>query len=213
LSKRRNGTLYVVHVSSGSGVELLAGREGVIIESCPHYFYLTRDMLKGSYGGLYLLAPPLRSTIESAKLNKAIEDVYTIGTDHCPFTKIHKAAELPHFDAIPKGLCGLDFLVPLAFNLFQNKPQGLQKICALLSAEPARILGLDGRKGRIHPGFDADITLVRTGVPHTLKSRDELFNPYGNRETNMAVEAVFLRGIQVVRDAALLECLPKGELV
>ncbi len=209
---------HVVHVSTAEGARLIAEAASkcpITCETAPQYLFLNDDVFHGRQGLHYLCTPPLRAEHNRAQL---LEQFYhgainVLATDHCPFTMIDKATEYPRFDAIPKGLCGLDFLVPLAFNLFQNEPDGLQKLCAFLSAEPARILELDDHKGRIKPGYDADITLVRLGEPHTLQSRDGLFNPYENRGTNITVEAVFLRGIQVVRDAVLLELPPQGELL
>lgn len=151
LLKMGKGTLYVVHVSSGSGVELLAGRDRVIIESCPHYFYLTRDSFKGDCGGLYLLAPPLRNTIESTKLNKAIDKVYTIGTDHCPFTKSEKLATRSA-KLIPKGIGGVQYSFLLMYGKFG------EQVIDKMSSHVAEVFGLIG-KGRLAKGYDADLFL------------------------------------------------------
>lgn len=145
------GTLYVVHVSSGSGVELLAGRERVVIESCPHYFYLTRNSFKGENGGLYLLAPPLRSEVESEKLNQAIEDVYTIGTDHCPFTKAEKLAT-QSAKSIPKGIGSIQYSFLLMYNRFG------EQVIEKMSSHVAEVFKLKD-KGRLAKGYDADLFL------------------------------------------------------
>lgn len=188
LSKRRNGTLYVVHVSSGSGVELLAGREGVIIESCPHYFYLTRDMLKGDYGGLYLLAPPLRSTFESEKLNKAIEDVYTIGTDHCPFTKAEKL-ETRSAKAIPKGIGGIQYSFLLMYSRFGDQ------VIDKMSSHVAEVFGLKG-KGKLAKGYDADLFLFDPKAETVVESdtdKDD-YSVYENMTLKGKIRSTMIRG-------------------
>lgn len=152
LDQLGRATLYVVHVSSGSGVEVLSGKEQVIIESCPHYFYLTRDHFNGDLGGLYLLAPPLRSVEEKDKLNERFEWIHTIGTDHCPFRKSEKLASR-NAKVIPKGIGSISYSFLLMYNKFG------ESVIEKMSTRVAEVFHLNG-KGKLAVGYDADLFLM-----------------------------------------------------
>lgn len=55
----------------------------------------------------------------------------------------------------------------------------LEMLSFLMSAGPAQVLGLDEHKGRLVPGFDADIVLVDTDHMFTVHA-DELHSKSKN---------------------------------
>lgn len=205
LANLGKGTLYVVHVSSGSGVELLAGRDRVIIESCPHYFYLSKEQFKGAFGGLYLLAPPLRSEEEKASLNKNFESVYTIGTDHCPFPKSEKLASR-NASAIPKGIGSIRYSFLLMYSKFG------EPVIEKMSSHVAKVFQLKD-KGRLAPGYDADLfildpqgeTVVKTG------SESEDYSVYEGLRLKGRIESTMIRG-HFVMEAGEVICA-KGRYI
>jgi dihydropyrimidinase len=145
------GKLYVVHVSSGSGVELIANRERVYIESCPHYFTLSNEFYKRSDGGRFLLAPSLRSPKECQKLKRNIGKVNTIGTDHCPFLKSQKLGS-KDASQIPKGIGSIQYSFLIMHTLFGDQ------VIDKMSKNVADLFGLKG-KGQLLEGYDADLVL------------------------------------------------------
>ncbi|MBC7958825.1 MAG: amidohydrolase family protein, partial [Vallitaleaceae bacterium] len=94
--KEIGGKLYMVHCSSGQTVKnLMEGFKDIInklffIESCPHYFVFNEAVWQREKGCLFTMAPPLRSKEDQNLLVEQIDDVMTIGTDHCPFMKAEK---------------------------------------------------------------------------------------------------------------------------
>ncbi len=199
LLKQGRGTLYVVHVSSGSGVKLLAGRDRVVIESCPHYFYLTKDSFKGEYGGLYLLAPPLRNNAEREKLNKAIENVYTIGTDHCPFTKSEKL-ETRSAKSIPKGIGSIQYSFLLMYDRFG------EQVIEKMSRHVAEVFRLKG-KGKLAEGCDADLFLFdplgETLVESDVETED--YSVYEGMKLKGRIVSTMLRGKFVMEAGKIAE--------
>ena len=59
------------------------------------------------------MTPPLRSDREVKKLNDQIDNVFTIGTDHCPFNSSEKNSEF--VDEIPMGIGGVEYSFPLMY--------------------------------------------------------------------------------------------------
>ena len=143
------GKLYVVHVSSGSGVALLTNHPNTYIESCPHYFIFDKDVYLTPEGANYLMAPPLRSKEEKEKLRENFAHIHTIGTDHCPFKVSEKqVSKQPTY--IPKGIGGIEFSFLLMYGLFG------EAVIDKMSINPAQIFELKG-KGALKIGNDADL--------------------------------------------------------
>ena len=79
-----------------------------------------------------------------------------------------------------------------------------EKMCQLLSENPAKLYGMYPTKGAIAPGSDADIVVMRTGVEDMVTAADQVQNvdyaPFEGRKLTARIESVFLRGTQVVKD-------------
>lgn len=188
LDHQGKARLYVVHVSSGSGVHLLKDHEGVIIESCPHYFYLSDEVFSEDEGGLYLLAPPLRSQAEKEAINASFDRVHTIGTDHCPFLRADKL-KTPMANKLPKGIGGIEHSFLLMFNKF-----GLEAI-PKMSQEVAKHFGLL-HKGRVAVGYDADLVIFDP-EGHTLTTDQHGacdYTPYGEMRLKGRIMSTLIRG-------------------
>ena len=64
------------------------------------------------------------------------------------------------FDLAAFGIIGLETSLALAImNLLDEKKFSWMRLIELMSANPARILGLNS-KGNLSPGSDADITII-----------------------------------------------------
>ena len=78
---------------------------------------------------------------------------------------------------------------------------------------PARLAGLDDRKGAIAPGFDADLAIWNPDAPapSELHHRHKL-TPYRIEEFPGAVEATFLRGEKINSRGAFTGA-PRGAIL
>lgn len=152
--RKYGGYLYMVHLSSGyTLVKLEEAYSDILnkrffVESCPHYFTLTKDLLKTDTGFLYTLAPPLRSKEELIILKKHIDSVYSIGTDHCAFQKEDK--DDYKLKDIPLGIGGIEFSFDILYGLFGSK------IIDKMSKNISRLYGLE-KRGEIKVGYLANI--------------------------------------------------------
>ena len=92
----------------------------------------------------------------------------------------------------------------------------LRVLAQWLSEAPARLAGLDDRKGRIAPGYDADLVVwdpdaVWTVDPSRLQQRHKV-TPYAGRRLVGHVQTTFLRGTPVWRDGQLI-AVGSGDLL
>ncbi len=103
--------------------------------------------------------PPLRSQRDKEGLQQALTNggISAICADHTP----HELdAKLSPFQSTEPGISGLETLLPLTLKLVAHGQLSLCQAVALLTAQPATVLGLE--TGRLEPGRPADIAIVDT---------------------------------------------------
>lgn len=161
------GRLHLQHLSCLESVELVREAKrrglGVTAETCPHYFTLTCEDVKNA---LFKMKPPLRERRDRAALKRGLADgtIDAIASDHAPHPAGEKAKGLLK---APFGVIGLETALGLALTeLFHRGVVSRLRLAELLSANPARILGLKN-KGGLAPGMDADLTFIDPRVEYS----------------------------------------------
>ena len=176
LAEAAGARVHIAHLSTAGAVRMVgeAKARGVRVsaEATPHHLLLTEEALASRDANLKM-NPPLRSASDAAALVEALRIgvVDVIATDHAPHTPEEKSRDL---SAAPFGIVGLETAVSLVLDrLVRPGTISLSRFVELLSAGPARLLGLSG-KGRIAAGADADLTLLDPDLPVTIdKTRFE----------------------------------------
>lgn len=92
------GTLYIVHMSTAEGVELVrrARRRGVPVwaETCTQYLTLDDSVFEGPDGHLFACCPQVKKRRDIERLWEALErggdEVCVVSTDTCSFTREQK---------------------------------------------------------------------------------------------------------------------------
>ena len=165
LAKEAKAKLHIAHVSCKESVDLIrmAKTEGVDVtaETAPHYFTL-QDSCCTTYDTRTKMNPPLRSAEDVEAIKEALRDgtIDAIASDHAPHGKHEKEIE---FEFAAFGIIGLETLLALAImGLIEEKRLSWMRLVELLSANPAKILGLKN-KGNLSSGSDADITIIDPG--------------------------------------------------
>jgi dihydroorotase len=134
----------------------------VTAEVTPHHLLLTDGLVRESgYDTAAKMNPPLRSEVDRHALVEGLRDgaLDCIASDHAPHTVDDKKVE---FDVAAFGIVGLETAVPLALDrLVHSGLLELEQLVALLSTNPARVLGLPG--GRLTAGAPADVTVLDLG--------------------------------------------------
>ncbi len=162
LSEGTDVRLHFCHLSTADGLAAIAeakksGRT-VTCEVTPNHLMLSSDEV-GRFGGLAIMAPPLRDRMQVKALWKGLDDgsVDTLGSDHAPHTLEEKMASSV-WEA-KAGIPGLEVTLPLMLTMVRKNRLTLNQVVALLSEKPAEIYGLTDR-GHIEAGKNADLTIV-----------------------------------------------------
>ncbi len=166
-SEATGGQLYIVHMSTAEGTEIIKSAQArgvpVIAETCVQYLVLDDSVFAQEDGHLYACCPQLKKPSDVARLWKGIKEgtVSVISTDTCTFTREQKAMWEGDWTKIPMGMPGLETLMPLTYThgVLGGKIT-IEEMCRKLSTNPAQIMGLYPRKGAIEPGADADLAII-----------------------------------------------------
>ena len=166
-SEVTGGQLYIVHMSTAQGTVLVkaAQKRGVpvLAETCAQYLVLDDTVFDRDDGHLFACCPQLKTPNDQQRLWKGLKDgeVSVVSTDTCTFTREQKAMWNGDWTKIPMGMPGLETLMPLLYThgVLKNR-LSLEEMCAKLSTNPAKIMGLYPRKGAIEVGADADLAII-----------------------------------------------------
>jgi dihydroorotase len=153
--------LHVAHLSTKAALDAVrrARRNGLRItcEVAPHHFVLNEEAI-GNYDTHAKMNPPLRAELDRVAMIEGIIDgsVDCIATDHAPHAAHEKEQE---FERAPNGITGLESALGLSIAVLHVRHKlPLSRVIALLSAQPAGVLGLKGR-GTLVVGSAADVVI------------------------------------------------------
>jgi dihydropyrimidinase len=166
-SEVTGGQLYIVHMSTAQGTDLVKAAQNrgvpVLAETCAQYLVLDDTVFDRDDGHLFACCPQLKTPNDQQRLWKGLKDgeVSVVSTDTCTFTREQKAMWNGDWTKIPMGMPGLETLMPLLYTHgVLKKRLSLEEMCAKLSTNPAKIMGLYPRKGAIEEGADADLAII-----------------------------------------------------
>ncbi|MBV9214738.1 MAG: allantoinase AllB, partial [Acidobacteria bacterium] len=154
--------VHIVHLSSGDACEMLrdSKAEGLPIsaETCPHYLTFTAEEIPDR-ATQYKCCPPVREAENRDKLWSAIADgtIEMVVSDHSPCTPALKLLEDGDFLAAWGGISALQFGLPVMWTNLRDRGYDTADLTRLMSSAPARLAGLDHRKGKLAAGYDADL--------------------------------------------------------
>lgn len=193
LAELTGSRLHIAHVSTEGSVRLIrqAKERGVKVtaETCPHYFTITEDAVKG-YNTDAKVNPPLRTQRDVDAIKEGLRDgtIDVIATDHAPH---HGDEKLREFDKAPFGISGLETALSLSLLLVRDGVLTISQLVEKMALNPSRILGLS--KGTLRVGADADVVLV--DIDREFKVEADRFVSKGK---NTPFDGWMLKGMPVI---------------
>jgi allantoinase len=210
---RRFGTrVHIVHVSAPAALALIgearADRVRITCESCPHYLsFSAEDIPDGAT--MFKCAPPIREEVRRNLLWRGVMngEVDMIVSDHSPCPPGMKALDTGDFFQAWGGIASLQLGLPAIWTEGRRRGMPEEMLAARMSRAPARLAGLDKKKGRLTQGYDADIVIWNPEATfavdaHALYHRHAV-TPYHGRVLRGKVRTTFVNGIEVFRDGAI----------
>jgi allantoinase len=211
--------VHLVHLSSAAAIPMLrqARERGLplTVETCPHYLFFTAEEIPAG-DTRFKCAPPIRERDNRERLWAALQEgvIDFIASDHSPCPPEMKRLEEGDFQRAWGGIASLQFTLPVTWTAARQRDVGLFHLSEWLCRGPAALLGLQGRKGAIAPGYDADFVVWNPEASFTLTAgmihHRHKITPYEGRELFGVVEKTFLRGEKVYEPGQLkLEAMGK----
>lgn len=179
LAEAAGARLHLRQVTTAAGFDLVraAKRRGVAV-TCgitPAHLLLS-DNAVSDFRTFTRLSPPLRAEEDRRAALAALADgtIDVLCSGHDPRGPEEK--RLPFADA-SVGAAGAATLLPLALGLVRDDRVALPRLMAMLSRNPAAVLGID--TGSLQPGAEADLMLVDPDAPWQINA-DTLPGAAGN---------------------------------
>jgi dihydroorotase len=136
----------------------------------PHHFTLTDEAI-GDYDTNAKMNPPLRAEADRMAMIAGLMDgtVDCIATDHAPHALFEKEQE---FERAPNGITGLETALGLALRVL-HRGQGMtvSRVIALMSAQPAEVVSLEGR-GTLKVGSFADVVVFNPAAEWSFDAKN-----------------------------------------
>jgi dihydroorotase len=211
LMRSTGARVHLCRISSAAGVQLVrAAREEELPVTCDvsiNSLHLT-DVDIGYFDSRMRLNPPLRQQRDRDALREGLADgtIDALVSDHTPVDE--DAKTLPFAEAEP-GATGVELLLGLALKWGQESGVGLPRALAVLTSEPARVLGsalgtLQASIGQLVEGGIGDVCVFDlrnawTVSPARLRSQGR-HTPFAGHELPGAVRWTLVGG-QVAYEA------------
>jgi allantoinase len=203
LCRATRARTHVVHHSAAGALPLLreARGEGLPLsaETCPHYLHFTAEAIPDG-ATPFKCAPPIRESANREALWRALADgvLEMVASDHSPCSPALKALEAGDFVRAWGGVAGLQLALPVVWTEAARRGHTLVDVARWMSAAPAALAGLTGKKGAIVAGADADLVVFADDERQVVRSEAiqhrHRVTPYAGEILRGAVQATFVRG-------------------
>jgi len=205
LMRASGARVHLCRLSSAAGLALVRGAKDaglpVTCDVSINSLHLTDNDI-GYFDSRMRLNPPLRQQADREALREGLADgtIDALVSDHTPVDE--DAKMLPFAEAEP-GATGVELLLSLALKWGQESGVGLTRALAVLTSEPARVLGnalgtLQASAGQLVVGGVADVCVFDlqtewTVLPEALRSQGK-HTPFAGYELPARVRCTIVGG-------------------
>jgi dihydroorotase-like cyclic amidohydrolase len=210
LAKVAGAHLYVVHLSSKQGLEVVrdARRKGLrfTVETTSPYLGIASD---DPNGFLVKMVPPVRTKDHHDALWQGVREgtINTIGTDNTSRGRASKKPEAGLHGARP-GLPVLGTHLPAMLHYGRLRGVPLERLVDCATRSPAKIYGIYPKKGTIAVGSDADLAVVDLDLERVVDAKFlngfSDFSPFEGKTLRGWPVATIKAGQIVARDGKIV---------
>src|SRR5712692_6115807 len=210
LAKVAGAHLYVVHLSSRQGLEVVraARRAGArfTVETTTPYLGISSD---DPNGFLVKMVPPVRTPEHNQALWEGVREgtIDTVGTDNTSRRRASKQPEAGLHGSRP-GLPVLGTHLPALLHYGRLRSVPLEHLVDRATRSPAKVYGIYPRKGTIAVGSDADLVVVDLDLERVVRAEDlqgmSDFSPFEGKTLRGWPVATIKGGKIVARDGKIV---------
>jgi allantoinase len=213
--------VHIVHLSCADALPMIreARAEGLplTVETCPHYLTLYAESVPDG-DTRFKCAPPIRELENAQRLWQGLLDdtIDFIVSDHSPCTPELKLLEQGDFAGAWGGISSLQFGLSLVWTEALRRGVGLEQLVRWMCQRPAWFIRLEGQKGAIAPGYDADLVVWEPEASFTV-TPDKIYHrhkvtPYEGKQLYGVVHKTLLRG-KTAYENSRLSPTPFGKIL
>jgi allantoinase len=217
LCARTRCQVHVVHLSSAQALPTVQRARDLglpfTVETCPHYLTFAAEEIPDG-ATEYKCAPPIRERDNQDALWAALASglISQVVTDHSPATVELKCSGSGDFMKAWGGISSLQLGLSAVWTQAQARGLSLPQVVAWMCEAPAKLLGLEGKRGSIAVGARADLVFFDADAPFTV-DRERLHHknkvtPYHARTLKGRVRRTILAGQTAYHDGVVP--LPRG---
>jgi allantoinase len=213
--------VHVVHLAAATALPAIAAARQagvpITVETCPHYLaFAAEDIQQGATA--FKCAPPIRGRAHGARLWQALAsgEIDLVATDHSPAPPGMKQLETGDFLRAWGGIASLQLGLGVVWTGARERGLSIEHLARWLAENPARLAGLQHRKGAIEIGRDADLVVwdpdATTTVDAAALYHRHPVTPYHGARLHGRVQTTILRG-EIVFDEGDVRGRPTGRLL
>jgi allantoinase len=198
--------VHIVHHSSADALPLLRAARGaglqITAETCPHYLTFAAEEIPDG-ATEFKCCPPIRERENREQLWDALKDqmIDMIVSDHSPCPPEMKLRDSGDFLQAWGGISSLQLRLPIVWTESRRRGYSIPDLARWLCSAPAKLVGLEHRKGSIANAHDADLVIWNPAKQFKVEAsalhhRHKL-TPYEGLTLEGVVEKTFLRGRKI----------------
>jgi allantoinase len=221
LCEEFNCATHIVHLSSADSIPQIAKakKKGLplTVETGQHYLFFHAEEIRDGQT-TFKCAPPIRERANNEKLWEALKEgiIDFVATDHSPAPPDLKETTSGNFIKAWGGISSIQFALPVLWTAARKHGAGIQDIANWLAAKPAVLPHLQGTKGKIAKGYDADLVVWNPDqsfqVSEDIIRHKHKLTPYSGQQLYGVVEQTWLTGEKVFDQGKYLH-LNRGKII
>ena len=216
LAKKTGARLHVFHLSTAKEMSLFTNKiplekKKITAEVCIHHLWFTNEDYK-TKGNLIKWNPSVKTVNDRKVLWEALLDgrIDVIATDHAPHTLEEKKQ---NYLKAPSGGPLVQHALVAMFEAYHQGKISIEKIVEKMAHNPAKIFKIE-KRGFIKVGYYADLVIVNTGLPWSVKKENVLakcgWSPFEGFTFKSRITHTFVNG-QLVYNNFKVKEVPYGQ--